>query len=328
MSHPTCRSKVLGLALLGGAIATHAFELPEAVLVRTEGAGTLLRFEHVEPARALPRTVDVWLPPGLEAGRRCAVLYAHDGQNLFDPATSYIGVDWGLDETLAELIGTGELPPVIVVAPWNTSARWPEYMPVALFERLTPREKRRLRKKGLDGAPCSEEYLAFLAEELKPAIDARFPTRPEREATFLLGSSMGGLVSLAALCERPETFGGAACLSTHWPAGAGHEADWLRNALPVAGSARLWMDHGDRTLDADYGTLQPAVDAVLLERRWRPGLDWESVVYPGHEHSERSWRERLPDALFWLFATPAREGIATGTGRSTDDSPDGTATDR
>jgi len=267
------------LALLAALppLGAAAFDLPEPVRAEAaELAGQLWRFDPVVSATAAPRRADVWLPDDLAPGERCAVLVAHDGQNLFLPAESFIGVDWGLDEALAAGRAAGELPPTLVVAVWNTPQRWPEYFPQALWERIPERRRGEARRRGLADEPLSAGYLAFLADELLPAVERRFPVRRAAGARFLLGSSMGGLVSLAALCERPGTWGGAACLSTHWPAGAGSEAAWLRECLPAPGAHRVWMDRGDRTADEAYAALQPAVDAAFLERGWRPGLDWVS----------------------------------------------------
>jgi predicted alpha/beta superfamily hydrolase len=181
----------------------------------------------------LPRHVDVWLPPGYERERRrrYPVLYMHDGQNLFDPQLSYTRVDWGVDEALTRLIREGKVRPAIVVAVWNTPLRVPEYMPqravaaggaaaLAGFERQ------------FDSPPLADAYLEFLVAELKPFVDAGYRTLRGRDDTFIMGSSMGGLISLYAAAEYPQVFGGVGAVSTHWPAGDGIVVEYLKGKLP------------------------------------------------------------------------------------------------
>lgn len=258
-----------------------------------------------------PRQVDVWLPPGYEqdAHGRFPVLYMHDGQNLFDPDTAYGGVTWGVAETLTRLIANGDVPPTIVVGIWNGGERrWPEYLPQRPF--ATPAGQQQLRhirhqfreKFGTAVAqPESDNYLRFLIHELKPFIDQTYRTRPERAATFIMGSSMGGLISLYALCEYPETFGGAGCISTHWPAVAGVILPYLHAFLPAPGQHKLYFDYGTETLDAGYEPYQMDVDTLLRQRGYTPGQDWLTRKFPGAEHNEASWQQRLHIPLRFLL---------------------------
>jgi len=124
-----------------------------------------------------------------------------------------------------------------------------------------------------------------------------------------MGSSMGGLISLYALLEQPQHFGGAAALSTHWPGGF-HPADdsfaqamrtYLRERLPTLGQQKIWMDHGTETLDALYPPLQREVDTVFNASPLPPA-QWRSREYPGTDHSEQAWAARLADPLRFLLA--------------------------
>jgi predicted alpha/beta superfamily hydrolase len=240
-----------------------------------------------------PRRVSVWLPPMYERerSRRCRVLYMHDGQNLFDSRSAFGGVPWGVDEALAALIGLGEARPTIVVGIWNTAQRWYEYAPEAPLRAL-PADVRAAAdaEVPMPGAElAAEAYLRFVADELKPQIDQRFRTLPGRADTFVMGASMGGLASLYALCRRPEVFGGAACLSTHWPvtriagihdnpgaplmiALAAGVLGWFDANLPRAGAHRLYFDHGTQGLDRLYAPYQARMDAigVALENQSLP----------------------------------------------------------
>ncbi|MEM7799958.1 MAG: alpha/beta hydrolase-fold protein, partial [Chloroflexota bacterium] len=178
------------------------------------------------PSQQVPaRHIELWLPPDYhQSSSAYPVLYMHDGQNLFDAATAYGGVTWGVDEVLRELISTQKVPPVIAVGIWNTARRFSEYLPQRPFkDGPLPDE--------VEGV-YSDSYLSFIVEELKPFIDAQFRTLSAREHTHIMGSSMGGLVSLYAICEYPDLFGSAGCLSTHWPIMAGKFDAYLRDSLP------------------------------------------------------------------------------------------------
>lgn len=285
------------------ASAKPAPALPPATPVQAEGvSGQLLRHAGVASRHVDPRNVDVWLPPGYDAddGKRYPVLYMHDGQSLFVPAQTLHGTDWGVDEAMLAGIADGSLREAIVVGVWNTPLRAQEYMPQAAV--TTP-----MVATGVDWMPPfpadtlrSDDYLAFLVEELKPAIDAQYRTLPGVDDTFVMGSSMGGMISLYAIGRHPEVFGGAGALSTHWPAGDGAMVDWFAAHLPAPGH-RLWFDHGDRGLDAAYAPYQQRMDAALRASALREDKDWHSQVFPGADHSEPDWRARLHLPLRFLL---------------------------
>ncbi len=253
------------------------------------------------------RNVQVYLPACYAAtsAPRCAVLYMHDGQNLFDPATSFIGVDWAVQTALEQLLAAQRVRPTIIVGIWNTPQRLPEYMPAKPCALITNPAMRATFTKRY-GKPLSDEYLRFIVTELKPFIDARYRTQPDCANTFIMGSSMGGLISAYALCEYPQVFGGAGCLSTHWPAGDGVMIDYLRGALPDPATHKLYFDHGTETLDATYAQFQRRVDDVVRAAGYIDGTNWLTRRFPGHEHSERAWRARVHIPLAFLLAPPAR----------------------
>jgi enterochelin esterase-like enzyme len=233
----------------------------------------------------------------------------HDGQMLFDPATTWNKQAWELDRVAAPLLAAGRLPDFIVVAPWNTGPkRFAEYFPQAWIPHLGAEWRQVLAERALNGPPRSDGYLRFLVEELKPAIDARYATRRGREHSFLAGSSMGGLISLYGLCEHPQVFGGAACISTHWIGGFERNEvvpaaalRYLREKLPPAARVRLWMDRGDQDLDAKYDQAQARVDALMAEKGFQAPL-FVSQVFAGAGHNEGAWRDRLPQVLGFLLA--------------------------
>jgi predicted alpha/beta superfamily hydrolase len=291
------------LALSAVAAAGAAARAPAPVQVTGPGVtGTVIRYPLMPSTHVAPRNVDVWLPPGYatDPARRHPVLYMHDGQNLFDPATSYGNVDWAVDEAMTDLITRGAVREAIVVGIWNTPARRGEYMP-----------QRAVRgnvdfnvpgAENLDAADIvSDRYLEFLVMELKPFIDATYRTLPGRADTFVMGSSMGGLISQYAMSRYPEVFGAAGCVSTHWPAGNGIALDDFAAHLPDPATHRYWFDYGTRTLDADYEPYQQRADEILRKAGYVEGENWITRRFEGAEHSEIAWRVRVHQPLEFLL---------------------------
>lgn len=259
--------------------------------------GTVIKHSNFESKYIASRNVEVWLPPSYEkeTRRNYPVLYMHDGQNVFDPKTSYTGIDWGVDEALTKLIQAGKVREAIVVAIWNSPKRVAEYMPA----------KALLLTKQADFAqktePLADKYLKFLVEELKPYIDRNYRTLKDRDNTSIMGSSMGGLISLYALCEYPDVFGAAACISTHWPAGNGIVIEYAKTALPKPGHHRIYFDFGTKTLDKDYEPYQKRMDEVMRVTGYTFGKDWVTRKFVDADHSERAWRSRVDIPLTFLL---------------------------
>ncbi len=274
--------------------------------VPSDVTGLLRTHESVASRHVDARRVDVWLPPGYGAdgSRRFPVIYIHDGQNLFDPAQSYIGVDWGIDEAMTRLIGERAVREAIVVGVWNTPKRLQEYLPAkALTESRLPDDwpdMAWIRKEPI----VADAYLRFLIEELKPFVDSTYRTLPDRANTFTMGSSMGGLISFYAVTEHPDVFGGAGCVSIHWPLGDGLVIDYLERHLPPPGGNRFYFDFGTATLDANYEPYQRRVDALMRAAGYTGGKDWITRKYEGAEHSERAWRARVEVPLPFLLGPP------------------------
>ena len=283
---------------------TSAPPLPQAAVGRIE------RLEAFPSRHVAARHVDVWLPPGYDPAKRYAVLYMHDGQMLFDPRTTWNRQAWQVESTAARLMAEGSVREFIIVGPWNAGpARHAEYFPQGFLPHLAPAKlKEAFVAKALQGQPRSDAYLKFLVEELKPAIDARYATLPDRDNTFLMGSSMGGLISVYALCEYPQVFGGAAALSTHW-IGSFERNDnipsaalaYLQDKLPPPARVRLYMDRGTTELDAQYDQAQPRIDALMAAKGFAaPGF--VTRVFEGTGHNERAWSKRLDIPLRFLLA--------------------------
>lgn len=267
---------------------------------QTPRVGRLERLSNFPSRHVDARHVEVWLPPGYDGRRPHAVLYMHDGQMLFDARTTWNRQAWQVDVAAAALMADGRLRDTLVVGPWNNGAlRHAEYFPAGFLPHLAEPLRSTFVERALRGRPRADDYLRFLVEELKPAIDARYATRPERDSTYLMGSSMGGLISLYGLCQHPAVFGGAAALSTHWIGGYERNEPlpsaalaYLRERLPAPDTVRLWMDRGTTELDALYDPAQARVDALMAEKGFRaPGF--VSRVFEGTGHNELDWAARL-----------------------------------
>lgn len=293
----------IGLTLATLPVRAQASTPP--ALPQTRVTGTVERLEKLESKHVAPRYVDVWLPPGYSLPKakrhRYPVIYLHDGQNVFDPASSFIGVDWGIDETMTRLIAEKKIPEAIIVAIWNTPKRLSEYMPQKAIEQIAEADLDAMFK-SVRREPLGDAYLRYLVTELKPAIDARYRTRPDRAHTSLMGSSMGGLISLYAVCEYPDVFGGAACLSTAWQVANGVTVRELKKSLPDPRTHRLYFDFGTGTNDGSIEPFQQQVDALLKESGYVEGKNWVTQKFPGEEHSERAWRKRVHLPLQFLLS--------------------------
>lgn len=271
-------------------------------------AGTLETIPEFHSHYVQTRRVDVWLPESYDArpDHRYPVLYMHDGQNLFDPEHAFLGETWGIPKALTRLATAGEIADVMVVGMWSTAVRWEEYLPQRPFE--VPggiRALNQLDPTRISGLPVSDRYLRFVVEEVKPLIDDLYRTRPGRDQTTIMGSSMGGLVSLYALCEYPAVFGQAGCVSTHWPAVGKLILPYLRAHLPPPGMHRLYFDYGTETLDAEYEPHQMQINALLTEAGYRAGQDWIVRKFEGAAHNEPAWRARVDVPLRFLLGSGA-----------------------
>lgn len=241
------------------------------------------------------RDVVVYLPPGYESGKkkRHSVFYLHDGQNLFDGATSFIpGKEWRVDETAESLIAAGQIEPIIIVGIYNAgSARNDEYTP-------TRDEKHKIGGK-------ADLYGRMLVEELKPFIDSTYRTRKDARHTGLGGSSLGGIVSLYLVLKYPRVFGKAAIVSPSvWF--ANKQIVQYAEALKSKPKMRIWLDMGTKEGRTAEGAQQSVMDArllrdTLLKKGWRAGKDLSYFEAEGAEHNETAWAARVEQILKFLF---------------------------
>ena len=282
----------------------------------SDGSGHLTRYPDWQSKWQIPtRHVDVWFPPGYgESDIRYPVLYMHDGQNLFDGASSYTGIDWGIDEALNRIIAsdqTGMFKGAIVVGLWNTANRWRDYMPAKPLEQLKKHQANTeyLRKSGSVVA-MSDDYLKFIVHEVKPFIDKTYRTLPDLVHTAIMGSSMGALISLYALTEYPDIFGNAGCVSIHWPAGDNTMlVDYFGNVIPKTGQHRLYFDFGTEGLDSRYEPYQRRMDEHLGVAGYTQGVTCLTRKFEGADHNEASWRARVEIPLRFLLTEFQNNGL-------------------
>jgi predicted alpha/beta superfamily hydrolase len=236
------------------------------------------------------RDLIIYLPPGYDeqARRHFPVLYLHDGQNLFDGATSFIpGQDWHVGTTADGCICRGQVEPLIIVGMYNTKARVREY---------TPTHMPKL------GGGRADRYAKFLIEEVKPFIEREYRSLSNPERTGIGGSSLGGLVSLYLGLKHPNIFSRIAALS---PSVWWNQRVMLKFAAATDANPRprIWLDVGTREGPRVVQDVEQFRD-VLLRKGWRLGEDLHYERVEGAEHNEAAWAQRVSPFLRFLF--PAR----------------------
>jgi predicted alpha/beta superfamily hydrolase len=240
------------------------------------------------------RDVIVYLPPRYDESKHTSysVFYMHDGQNLFDGATSFIpGQEWRVDETAERLIAARKIEPLIVVGVYNTKDRIDEYTPAA---------DAKYKKGGK-----ADLYGRMLVEELKPFIDSHYRTRRDAKHTGLGGSSLGGLASLYLALKYPRIFGRAAVVSP---------SVWFANKQIVhyveaqqrKPNVRIWLDIGtkeERTSEEAKQTVEDTrlLRDTLVKKRWKVGRDLNYFEAEGAEHNEAAWAARVESIVTFLF---------------------------
>lgn len=243
--------------------------------------GTVEYFHDMKGDGIKPRDIIIWLPPSYNKNKtkRYPVLYMHDGQNLFDPKTSAFGVDWQLDESADSLIKAGAIKEIIIIGIYNTSDREYEYGDTKL----------------------GRKYMDFIINDLKPFIDKKFRTLPDRNNTAVGGSSMGGLISLMMVWEHPDVFSQAACISPAFHIG---NINYIKEVEDYTGKKkpiRIYIDNGTIDLDA---RLKPGADEMVkaLEGKgYKTGVDLEYFIAEGATHNEAAWAKRNWRYLEFMF---------------------------
>ena len=239
---------------------------------------------HLHRARDLA----IWMPPGFaaEPDARYPVIILHDGQNLFDPKTSFIpGHTWNAHRTVARLIRAGLIPPLVLVGIYNTGEH--------RIDEYTPTRDPRRQAGGHAGA-----YGRMIVEELLPWLVEHHRTLPGPRNTALAGSSLGGLATLAIGLRHPEVFGALAAFSPSvwW------DRKWIIKSvakMPRRTHQRLWVDIGTKEGPGMVEVTRDFRDA-LVAKGWREGDDLGYHEAKGAKHTERAWGRRFGRMLEFL----------------------------
>jgi predicted alpha/beta superfamily hydrolase len=253
----------------------------EARIVHGQITGTVKYHRQFKADSLKPRDIIVWLPPSYYENpeKRYPVLYMHDGQNIFDPATSTFGYDWQLDEVADSLIRAGSLQEIIIVGIYNTQDRSREYSHSTL----------------------GYKYMDFIVSTLKPFIDTEYRTMPGKENTANGGSSLAGLISLMLVWNYPEVFSKAACISPAFKISRFNYVDTVINYPRKKKEIRLYIDNGGGGLESE---LQPGVDEMIValqNKGYELGEDILWHIDLNASHSETAWAARIWRPLFFFF---------------------------
>jgi predicted alpha/beta superfamily hydrolase len=278
--------------------------------------GTINRIDSFPTKFISPRTVDIWLPSDYSTTKKYSVIYMHDGQMLFDATTTWNKQEWRIDDVITKLSVENKIENVIVIAIWNIpTLRHTDLFPKKPLENLTQVQHDLILEKAQKSgytftfeAINSDNYLKFIVEEVKPFVDANFSVYTDANHTAIMGSSMGGLISMYAICEYPKVFGKAACLSTHWIGFREFENNpipesffsYMKEKLPNPKNHILYFDYGTETLDADYLKYEYRVDEILKEKGY-DSTNSKNLKFEGENHSEASWQKRIHIPIEFMF---------------------------
>ena len=254
--------------------------------------------------------LDIWVPDCYSPIEKYPVLYLHDGQNLYDAKSSWNKQAWEIDKVGGKLIEEGKIKPFIAVGIFSIdNTRVCDLMPEKVLTEYFNHEKYQTTgfenycKKEIRG----DEYVDLIVNTIKPMIDSTFSTLPDMENTAIMGSSMGGLASFYAMCERPDIFGTAICVSTHMSVEG--ETSWaeavfayLRDKLPTDSEHKIYFDCGDKTSDYYYVPFFDELVSIPQEKGYTVENGKLSYgFYPGTAHDEASWCKRVDVPLTFLY---------------------------
>jgi hypothetical protein len=261
------------------------------------------------------RRVLIWLPANYSPKVKYATIYMHDGQMLFDSTTTWNKKEWRVDETADSLTSNGITRPFIVVGIYNDPPnRYAEFFPQETAKYMDSNYISKLKQTLWNGELRADYYIDWITKKLIPFVEDHYPVSHKREDRFLIGSSMGGLISLYGLTREPKTFGGAACLSIHTPMinfqMTGDDAmkqlalpfnAYLSKTLPSPKKVKIYIDRGTETLDANYGPYHEVLLSTLTKSGYEIGSNYLTLVWDKTAHDEVSWANRLAVPIKFLL---------------------------
>ncbi|MBO5086421.1 MAG: hypothetical protein J6B65_04200 [Paludibacteraceae bacterium] len=306
------KKALLFIAIIALLVSCAKTTTPEAPFVQSNlevTSGNLWRADIFSPELNETIKIDVWTPKGYTGSKKYPVIYMHDGQNLFDANSTWNHQAWEIDSVLGSLIADKKVKPAIVVGIHSVdTTRIGDLMPERVVEMTPSGEVRDFIDLMCRGQYRADEYLAFIVNTLKPIIDNKFSTFTDRKSTSIMGSSMGGLISIYGVTEYPEVFGAAVCMSTHWTGAIGDNPDfptamkqYLLDNFPRNGDYLLYFDNGDCDYDSQYLPAYNEMNTLFDFLGYREGEKLKTGVFQGHSHSEKSWSERVSIPLQFVL---------------------------
>lgn len=290
--------KRVWLYLLLSGVTAIAFTFPLFMAFRERrllelklAGGKLDRFEFDQ------HRVDIWVPADLNP--KTPVLVMHDGRNIFDEKDSYTGKTW---EVLKAIRHELEGPKPLVISVWGLSdeTRIRELSPQSISDSHQdiwdsyPEEYKTTGTQSFGDA-----YVSLISDAILPFALDKYGISHHLDRTAIMGASMGGLISLYAMSERPELYGTAIGFSTHWLFGGQTAVDELIGMLPDGSSHRVWIDRGTLDLDANYGPFHESAGKALAAKGYQTPRSLVTATYPNTGHHERYWSRRVAEALNW-----------------------------
>lgn len=262
------------------------------------GFGKLERYEFDN------HKVDVWVPASLHA--KTPVLLMHDGRNIFDEKDSFTGKTWEVIPAIRDEV-RGDNPLVIAVWGLSDETRLRELSPQSITARhpeFWDKVPEEYKTTGTES--FGDSYVSLISDAVLPFMLERYGIEHDKSRTAVMGSSMGGLISLYTMANRPQLFGTAICFSTHWPLGGEVLVQELTDILPTGEDHRVWTDSGTIELDASYPPFHELATKKLEAKGYRAPENLVASIYPYTGHHESYWARRVADALNWWLKAPGR----------------------
>lgn len=279
-------------------------EAQEVQTVNFDSGRSVIHITNFQSRFIEARNIDIYLPPSYNGSIPYRVLYIQDGQNVFNKDYAFENEALDLDLCLQH----NNVNDVIIVAIWNTSKRFREYLIPDIFDELSKKDKRSIKRE-YGGAPLGDRYLSFLVEELIPYVESNYNTSKQSSDRFIGGISMGAFISFCALIKYPEVFGSGLCLSTHWPLTVFHD----RKSIPDKylkfvvnnkfrlSKCKIYLDYGTENIDSWYEYSQLKILDILQEVSDNYEKNILSLEFKGAGHSMKDWKNRINLPVRFIF---------------------------